>query len=83
MLGDAILVKKGISSDDHLLPIKEVSQLKIDSKRPIASIENLRILKHNINYHRYNPNIAEINDAISLAKERFYKAYEKIKQEIK
>ena len=32
MLVDAILVNKGISSEDHLLPIKEVSKLKIDTK---------------------------------------------------
>lgn len=78
MLGDAILVKKGISSEDHLLPIKEVSQLKIDSKRPIALVENLRILRHNVNYYGYNPNLAEVNDVLSLAKECFYKAYKKI-----
>lgn len=83
MLGDAILVKKGISSEDHLLPIKEVSQIKIESKRPIASVENLRILRHNINYYGYNPTIPEVNDSISLAKECFYKAYEKIKSDLK
>lgn len=82
MLGDALLVNKGVSSADHLLPIKEISQLKIDSIRPIALIENLRRLRHNINYYGYNPSIAEANDAVSLAKECFYKAYEKIKKDI-
>jgi len=82
MLGDAILVKKGIHSEDHLLPIKEVSLLKIESKRPIAVVENLRLLRHNINYYGYNPSIAEVQDAISIAKECFYKAYKKIKQKL-
>ena len=82
MLGDAILVKKGLSSDDHLLPLKEISQLKIDSQRPIALVENLRRLRHNVNYYGYSPSIAEAGDAVSLAKECFYNAYEKIKQEL-
>ncbi len=80
MLGDALLVSKGISSEDHLLPIKEISTIKINSSRPIASIENLRILRHNINYYGYNPSLFEVQDAISLAKECFYKAYEYIKK---
>ncbi len=83
MLGEAILVSKGLSSQDHLLPIKEISQIQINSKRPIALVENLRRLRHNINYYGYNPSISEVNDAVSLAKECFYKAYEKIKQDIK
>ena len=83
MLGDAILVNKGISAEDHVLPLKEVSNLNLDSKRPIATVENLRILRHNINYYGYNPSIAEVNDSISIAKECFYKAYEKIKKEIR
>ena len=83
MLGEAILVSKGLSSQDHLLPIKEISQIQINSKRPIALVDNLRRLRHNINYYGYNPSISEVNDAVSLAKECFYKAYEKIKQDIK
>jgi hypothetical protein len=78
MLGDAILVQKGVNSEDHLLPIREVSRLRIDSNRPIALVDNLRTLRHNINYYGYNPSIAEVNDALSLAKECFFKAYEKI-----
>src|SRR3989344_1573177 len=65
MLGDAILVKKGISSEDHLLPIREVAAVKINSERPIAAIETLRLLRHNINYYGYLPNVAEVRDAIS------------------
>lgn len=80
MLGDALLVNKGIHSDDHVLPIKEVSGLKIASSRPIASVENLRILRHNINYYGYSPQIAEVQDSISLAKACFYKAYDQIKK---
>ncbi len=82
MLGDAILVSKGIASEDHLLPIKEVSSLKIDSTRPIAAVENLRILRHNVNYYGYTPNNAEVQDAITLAKACFYQAHQQIKKTI-
>ncbi len=82
-LGDAILVSKGINSEDHVLPIREVSSLSIESTRPISLVENLRRLRHNINYYGYNPKIAEVSDTISLAKACFYKAYEKIKKGLK
>ncbi len=80
MLGDALLVNKGVFSEDHLLPIKEVATIRIDSARPIAAVENLRILRHNINYYGYNPTLTEVEDVISLAKTCFYPAYEQIRR---
>lgn len=83
MLGDAILISKGINSEDHILPLQEVAKLNIKSHRPIAAVENLRILRHNINYYGYSPSIAEVEDSISLARDCFYKAYETINSGIK
>ncbi|MGK0209318.1 MAG: hypothetical protein ACI83O_000591 [Patescibacteria group bacterium] len=71
MLGDAILVNKGISSEDHLLPIKELSKIQVKTTRPINLIQNLRKLRHNINYYGYKPNMIEVEDAISLTKSCF------------
>ena len=71
MMGDALLVAKGIESDNHILPIKELLQLKVDTKRPVNLIENLRQLRHNINYYGYAPKLVEIEDAISIAKNCF------------
>jgi len=82
MLGDAILVSKGIVSNDHLLPIKEIGKIKIDSERPIAMVEHMRILRHNINYYGYIPKLVEAQDAVSIANACFYKAYEKIKRDL-
>ena len=82
MLGSAILLSKGIKAEDHVLPITEISNVKINSTRPISSVQNLRNLRHNINYNGYNPTNAEVNDAISIAKECFYLAYDKIKKEL-
>ena len=72
MLGDALLVSKGIKSEDHIMPIKELTSLEgIKTKRPIRIIDNLRRLRHNINYYGYSPGLAEVNDAISIANSLF------------
>src|SRR3989338_3534660 len=51
MLGDALLVAKGIKSQDHTEPIQELLKLKVNTQRPIYLIDNLRKLRHNINYY--------------------------------
>lgn len=71
MLGDALLVNKGIKSEDHIMPIKEVLTLRVSTSRPINLIENLRQLRHNINYYGYSPNLVEVEDIISIAKSCF------------
>jgi hypothetical protein len=67
MLGDSILVSQGISSSDHLAPINELLKLKVNTKRPIALIDSLRILRHNINYYGYNPRVEEVEDFMNFA----------------
>ena len=71
MLGDAILVSKGIVSQDHIEPINELINLKIETPRPLGLLSNLRILRHNINYYGYSPKIEEVKDIVLFAKECF------------
>lgn len=71
MIGDAILISKGIKSEDHILLIKELLNLKVRTNRPVILIDNLRRFRHNINYYGYQPNLAEIKDAISIAENCF------------
>ena len=71
MLGDALLVAKGIKSQDHILPIQELLKMKVDTARPIYLIDNLRKLRHNINYYGYAPKLVEVEDVISLAEACF------------
>jgi uncharacterized protein (UPF0332 family) len=82
MLGDALLVKKGIESDDHLAPINELLKLKVNTLRPIFLIDNLRRLRHNVNYYGYSPKKAEADDALSLAKSCFKQLYEAALKEV-
>ena len=82
MLGDALLVAEGIESQDHITPIKELLKLKVETKRPISIIGNLRRLRHNINYYGYSPSIAEVTDTISIAKNCFKPLHDAVTEKI-
>ena len=75
MLGDALLAAKGIKSEDqkmsHVMPIRELLNLQVSTSRPIYLIDNLRQLRHNINYYGYSPKLVEVEDVLSLAKSCF------------
>lgn len=82
MLGDALLISKGLESEDHLMPIKELLKLKVETKRPIHLIDNLRRFRHNINYYGYQPSLLEVKDAVSIANSIFRPLYDEIKKKI-
>ena len=82
MLGDALLVSKGIDSKDHLAPINELLKLNVSTKRPINLIENLRRLRHNINYYGYKPRLEETIDVISIAESIFYPLVKVVRVEV-
>src|SRR3989344_6271959 len=82
MLGDALLVIKGIQSQDHVTPIKELLQLSVSTPRPIQLIDYLRNMRHNINYYGYKPSLEEVKDTISLAQSCFQPLLEKVMEEI-
>ena len=71
MLGDALLVSKGVKAEYHTTQIKELLKLKVSTNRPINLIDNLRQLRHNINYYGYSPKLVEVEDAISIANSCF------------
>ncbi|HLD97976.1 MAG TPA: hypothetical protein VI815_01485 [Candidatus Nanoarchaeia archaeon] len=82
MLGDALLVKRGIQSKDHIEPINELLKLKVNTTRSLNLIENLRILRHNINYYGYSPNVEEVKDFLSFIKDNFKIIYNAVLKEI-
>ncbi len=83
MMGDALLVSKGIKSEDHITPVNELLKLKVQATRPINLIDNLRKLRHNINYYGYKPSLDEAKDVISLAETCFEPLYKEILNQIK
>ncbi len=82
MLGDSLLILKGIESQDHVEPINELLKLNIKTKRPLGAIRNLRILRHNINYYGYSPKIEEVKDIVSIARNCFDPLFNEIKKRI-
>ncbi len=82
MLGDARLIAKGIVSQDHVEPIKELEAMQVKTERPIKLIDSLRKLRHNINYYGYIPSKAEAEDAVSIAHACFYPLLREIKSRL-
>ena len=82
MLGDSLLVSKGIKSEDHIMPISELMKIKPDTSRPINVVDSLRRVRHNINYYGYKPSEAEVKDAVSIAKTMFKPVLESVMEEI-
>ena len=83
MLGDALLVSRGITSQDHVEQIRELEKIEVKTERPIKLIDSLRRLRHNINYYGYIPSKGEAEDAISIANACFHQLVSVIKKELK
>jgi len=82
MLGDALLVAKGVESKDHVEPLNELLTVSVVTERPINIIENLRRLRHNINYYGYKPTLIEVKDVISIAEIIFEPLFKAVKEKI-
>ncbi|MEK6792491.1 MAG: hypothetical protein AABX96_02390 [Nanoarchaeota archaeon] len=82
MLGDSLLVYKGFESKDHTDCIKELINLKVKTQRPLGILDNIRILRHNINYYGYRPKLDEVKEIISIAKSLFNPIYGEVLSKI-
>ncbi|HOW36868.1 MAG TPA: hypothetical protein PLK34_01305 [Candidatus Pacearchaeota archaeon] len=82
MMGDALLTYRGKVTQDHAECIKELMKLNIKSERALGALDNLRILRHNINYYGYQPKIEEVKDALSLTKALFEPLYKVVFKEV-
>ena len=82
MLGDSLLVSQGRLSEEHVEQIKALESLKIQTERPIKLVDNLRRMRHNINYYGYTPKKIESDDAILFAKLCFEPLLKAVKEEI-
>jgi hypothetical protein len=82
MLGEALLVSRGIEPRDHILPIKELMKLPVSTSRPLNLIESLRKMRHGVNYYGYTPSIPEVEDAISIAESCFGPLYKAVSSEV-
>ena len=83
MLGDALLIAKGKFSEDHIEQVTALEKLNIKLMRPIRVVDQLRKMRHNINYYGYNPEKIEAEDAIDFAKSCFNQLVTEINKEVK
>ncbi len=83
MLGDSLMILEGKESRDHLAPLKALMGLEVKTKRPINLIENLRILRHSINYNGYIPKLVDVEDVLSFARSSFNEIYSEVIRRIK
>ncbi|NOZ81097.1 MAG: hypothetical protein GXP63_05480 [DPANN group archaeon] len=83
MLGDALLTEKGIESEDHITPIKELLTLKVNTTRPLSILDNMRRLRHNINYYGYKPRPEEAENALAISQALFEPLVEHIKKRLR
>jgi hypothetical protein len=82
MLGDALLATEGKEADDHVTAVKELLRLHAKTARPISLIDNLRRLRHSINYYGYRPSKQDAEEAISIAEATFEPLLRKIKSRL-
>lgn len=84
MLGKSLLIAKGkeTSKDDYVSSINELLKLKVNTDRPIRVIENLRRMRHNINYGDYIPNRDNVIEAIKIAQTCFKPLREEVQGQI-
>ena len=82
MIGKAVLLSEGKISEDHLESLKAIESMEAKTKRPIQAIDNLRKIRHGINYYGYIPKKEEADDAILLAKEIFKEVLDKAKNRV-
>ena len=82
MIGDALLVFKGKKSEDHIEQVKALESLKVKTERPIKLVDNLRRMRHNINYYGYMPKVGEVQDTISFARACFMPLFKEVSSEI-
>jgi hypothetical protein len=86
MLGDALLVYKGVdpkTQTTHVESIYELMKLKIKTTRPLQLIDNIRTLRRNVNYYGYLPSIVETEDVVNIAKDLFNPLYVELKKILK
>ena len=79
MLGEALLVAEGKIAMDHTLMINRLMSLPVKTARPLGTLENLRRMRHRINYYGHVAGVSEARYALSLAECCFEPVYTYIK----
>ncbi len=79
MLGEALLINKGLQTSEHVAMLNELISLDIETPRSLNLLDGLRRLRHSINYYGYRATIEEAESSLELAKVFFEKLFNKVK----
>lgn len=71
MLGEALLILKGIKSEGHILPINELIKFSETRGHNLRVLDSLRRLRHNINYYAYSATESEGEEVLHIANKYF------------
>jgi len=66
-IGNALLMNEGIREMDHVPQIERVIKLPAQTPRPLLLLDNLRRLRHDINYRGHKPTQAELDEFMDFA----------------
>lgn len=81
-LGEALLLHDGFEGD-HEETINALIQLPAKTTRPIQVLDNLRRLRHDINYKGYQPSMADLEDIVSIKDNCWKPVLKAVKEKIK
>ncbi|HII88776.1 MAG: hypothetical protein QT07_C0005G0005 [archaeon GW2011_AR16] len=80
-LGEALLLLQGWEGD-HEDSIQALTALQVKTNRPIYVLDNLRRLRHDINYMGYQPSADDLADVLSIKKECWKPVLEEVKKRV-
>ncbi|HLC84977.1 MAG TPA: hypothetical protein VJH22_04245 [Candidatus Nanoarchaeia archaeon] len=82
-LGMALLLLDGITTQNHETAIKRLIDLpKMNTTRPLRTLDQLRKLRHDINYQGYQPTQADLNEAVSIKNACWKPLYEEVSKRV-
>lgn len=84
-LGEALMLIRGKEAKgpgQHRTIINELLTLKVETTRPIQVLRNLKKIREDINYNGYIPNMAEIEDVLSITNACFNPILKEINLEL-
>ncbi|PIN74454.1 hypothetical protein COV18_07420 [Candidatus Woesearchaeota archaeon CG10_big_fil_rev_8_21_14_0_10_37_12] len=80
-LGEALLILEGVESD-HEAEINKLTTLPVKTTRSILVLDNLRRLRHDINYKGYQPSLADLEDVILIKSACWTAVLEEVKKQV-
>lgn len=82
MIGEGLLIAKGIKAEDHITQINELINLNLETSRPLRILDNLRRMRHTINYYGYRPTSSEIKEIHAIAEALFKPILDEVRKKI-